>query len=647
MAQQLKEPETSTPLADYVYQKLGKGAPSRRSIIKYGLAGLLIGGGILSENIRHAYASHGSPTDILDDAISSESASLEQFVELENIGEASVIAPVAGRVKIFRSSADDLLKGKNPDDSIFNLEPSGSEAFLNVAQDWTAIQTFTLETNFEADIDMDGNNIFNVDQIRGQTTNRLKLQARREDDDIAFLLTTPNVTPTFTETTRLTITGRLATAVAIWTNIVHSGFVAGGDIDMVTNSLVSGANSIITFGATTMNFNSRAVSNLVLGNPMNANSQDIERVNLITFNSAQDVRLLSLATKRLDIQTHNAGITLTTRMTILGNASVVDIDIINADLDLNSNLLKSAILGTDLNGGGFDIIQFRDLYKQSGVAGNFQLLARDGKTLNIFTDNASDADTLRMTFFEGSDQGSAGVNMHEPMTMKNVTSTPPTPVDGSIVFAQDVSSSSELFGKDEAGNEVQLTSHNFTLFNPSLVLEYPWSFYAKNVFLGKEIGVDIGQAMLDLQGLTGKKYMHMKSFQPTLWSDHQLTVKTKFDQEKKDALVQKELEKEKEVQIGEAIELVNEEESIRSDEDESYYKIKEDGTIELSTRKKIVKLVIGVKYVIKKGYRFDEIEGRFYRFKNEAEAIEDTVVPDEDKYKIKDAPSWMKQRGVN
>jgi len=146
MAQQLKEPESSTPLADYIYQKLGKGAPSRRSMIKYGLAGLLIGGGMLSENIRHAYGSHASITDILDDEISSPFGSFQEFMELENIAEASVIAPVAGRGKIFRSSADDLIKVKNPDNSIAILSPSPFGAFLNVVQTFTERQTFSQDS---------------------------------------------------------------------------------------------------------------------------------------------------------------------------------------------------------------------------------------------------------------------------------------------------------------------------------------------------------------------------------------------------------------------------------------------------------------------------------------------------------------------
>jgi len=572
MALQLKEPETSTPLADYVYQKLGQGAPSRRSMIKYGLAGLLIGGGILSENIRHAYGSHGSPTDILDDAISSESASLEQFVELENIAEASVIAPVAGRVKIFRSSADDLLKGKNPDDSIFIIEPSAFGAFLNVAQNWTEPQTYITSSTTEpnafiiqdddsgfdtlifgsagfitirhTDLDASSSNRINTVVASNELITALEIKRTNPGGFTGhtILAIGPNTPDSDTPESFIALLGAFdpdtstnleylkigATNPAIASdreftigpqidgsgvlrpfiivmgsdemiefrssltmdfksrnciNVGDSGndfgstnnlvsttysgdiIMSSADIDMVTNSLVSGANSIITFGATTMNFNSRAVSNLFLGNALNANQQDIVKANLITFTNAEDSRLLTGA-KQLLVQTHDAGTSLRTRMIFLGNGAV----------------------------------------------------------------------------------GTVGIIMNEYLRAQAVSA--PTPSGNEALFyGLDVAGTTEAFAEDEAGNAVQLTSHNFQGYTIDPNHPYPWSYYAKNEFLGVELWADIAGMLKAFEQMTGKKFLYTRTFAKRSWGEYQNQTKEQVEEQKRDESEQPHIQQELKIPI--------------------------------------------------------------------------------------------------
>jgi hypothetical protein len=83
--------------------------------------------------------------------------------------------------------------------------------------------------------------------------------------------------------------------------------------------------------------------------------------------------------------------------------------------------------------------------------------------------------------------------------------------DQSYLYAKDVSSSSELFGMDEDGNEAQITPHphDFLASLPIDGREYPWSYSATNYYLGKHIDVDMMGAIRALEELTGKQFIYL------------------------------------------------------------------------------------------------------------------------------------------
>ncbi len=77
-------------------------------------------------------------------------------------------------------------------------------------------------------------------------------------------------------------------------------------------------------------------------------------------------------------------------------------------------------------------------------------------------------------------------------------------------YGKDVAGTVEAFAVDEAGNAAQLTPHNFTLFTPNPSFEYPWSYYSKNRYIGKEINADIFGAIREIEQLTGKTFIHLQ-----------------------------------------------------------------------------------------------------------------------------------------
>ena len=79
------------------------------------------------------------------------------------------------------------------------------------------------------------------------------------------------------------------------------------------------------------------------------------------------------------------------------------------------------------------------------------------------------------------------------------------------LYGDDVSGTVEAFAVDEAGNAAQLTPHNFELFDPDDTDEYPWSYFCRNSYLGKEIGVNFARLARLVQQLTGEKIIHLRN----------------------------------------------------------------------------------------------------------------------------------------
>ena len=71
------------------------------------------------------------------------------------------------------------------------------------------------------------------------------------------------------------------------------------------------------------------------------------------------------------------------------------------------------------------------------------------------------------------------------------------------MYAEDVSSSSELKVRDEAGNITTLSPHNFDLIPQGPSEDMAWSYYSERD--GKQINVDMLKAIRVLEKLSGEQ----------------------------------------------------------------------------------------------------------------------------------------------
>ena len=105
--------------------------------------------------------------------------------------------------------------------------------------------------------------------------------------------------------------------------------------------------------------------------------------------------------------------------------------------------------------------------------------------------------------------GSFGTNAARVLGLQNGTAPASSPSNGVQLYAQDVSTS-ELRVRDEAGNVTTLSPHNFDLLGERSD-PMAWSYYAKNVFVGKELSVDMMKVIRALEKLTGETYIKVKN----------------------------------------------------------------------------------------------------------------------------------------
>ena len=77
-------------------------------------------------------------------------------------------------------------------------------------------------------------------------------------------------------------------------------------------------------------------------------------------------------------------------------------------------------------------------------------------------------------------------------------STPTTTTDKGWIYAKDVSGTAEVFVKDAAGNETQISPHN---------AQGEWEYFSRNVKTGKTVRINMEEMIRDIEQLTGKTYI--------------------------------------------------------------------------------------------------------------------------------------------
>ena len=159
--------------------------------------------------------------------------------------------------------------------------------------------------------------------------------------------------------------------------------------------------------------------------------------------------------------------------------------------------------------------EYLSLYEDTTV-----VLARGLDTWQLISINgvkdSSVSTGMQMTTFlpladDSFDLGSSAkawknIYMQGSLSIQNTGSVPTDgPTDGIYLFAQDVSSSSELKVVDEAANVTVLSPHNFSICGgPSE--DMAWAYYSENK--GKKINVDMLKLARLVEDLSGEKLVY-------------------------------------------------------------------------------------------------------------------------------------------
>jgi hypothetical protein len=88
----------------------------------------------------------------------------------------------------------------------------------------------------------------------------------------------------------------------------------------------------------------------------------------------------------------------------------------------------------------------------------------------------------------------------------NGTAPTASVTNGIVLYAEDVSSSSELKVRDEAGNVTTLSPHNFSMIPEGASEDMAWAHYSERN--GKRINVDMLKLARMVEKLTGEKLVY-------------------------------------------------------------------------------------------------------------------------------------------
>ena len=88
-----------------------------------------------------------------------------------------------------------------------------------------------------------------------------------------------------------------------------------------------------------------------------------------------------------------------------------------------------------------------------------------------------------------------------PLSDLNNTSNPSNVTDSAHIFAKDDGSTSEVYVRDEAGNETKISPHNQS---------GEWEYYSKNVNTGKVFRVNMEALIKEVERLSGKTFIEQE-----------------------------------------------------------------------------------------------------------------------------------------
>jgi hypothetical protein len=225
----------------------------------------------------------------------------------------------------------------------------------------------------------------------------------------------------------------------------------------------------------------------------------------------------------------------------------------------------------------------------------------------------------------------------------NGTAPSTSPANMVQLWAEDVSSSSELRVRDEAGNVTTLSPHNFSLFTPAATQAFPWSYYSKNAHIGKEINVDMYGAIAEIEKLSGKKFIYVNDLpadQIEDWTAQEAAKKITVEKARLDKAMAVEVEVAAK-DAAESVAVMETRASKTLTETVTTYALDAaSGAVKpvVTTKPKSEQVATGkTEYRLRTGIRLDEKTGRFWRHVRADEAVVEPYVP-------KAPPAWIAER---
>ena len=177
----------------------------------------------------------------------------------------------------------------------------------------------------------------------------------------------------------------------------------------------------------------------------------------------------------------------------------------------------SSISGNDANGNSLSVIpKYTEVFVNGILVKKGQWSSGSGSEIT-FVDALTDPnyviDVIEYGFdtpdvnlfldtepFLGGDLNTNGNGIIGPMHMEVLASDPSGVTNRAAIYAKDVSSSAELFVRDEAGNVTQISPHN---------TEGEWTYYSENNITGKRFKVNMEKMIRRLEEITGEDFIEI------------------------------------------------------------------------------------------------------------------------------------------
>ena len=177
----------------------------------------------------------------------------------------------------------------------------------------------------------------------------------------------------------------------------------------------------------------------------------------------------------------------------------------------------SSISGNDANGNSLSVIpKYTEVFVNGILVKKGQWSSGNGTEIT-FVDALTDPnyviDVIEYGFetpevnlfldtqpFLGGDLNTNGNGIIGPVHMEVLASDPSGVTNRAAIYAKDVSSSAELFVRDEAGNVTQISPHN---------TEGEWTYYSENNITGKRFKVNMEKMIRRLEEITGEDFIEI------------------------------------------------------------------------------------------------------------------------------------------